>query len=380
VAEARPYSYTRIFDVARCPWAYEQRYLLKNKGAQKSDEEGPAAFGLAFHDLASELIRDLAKRREPQNPELAQKKLNSYIENAKTSMEYLEPLQQIFVESFAHKFVVNLDTYYGSETPIALDEHGDQVAWNHEKAFVRGKLDYLEYDAVKKLLTIIDFKTNLGVPNWTEFATSHFIIQLEFYSWLTYKWLKKLVPDIMEINVGDIFVRWGGWRGFKILTNEMGKIEDKILRRIDRLERLKSFRPIPCGHCQYCPFLTTDCPVKSKIVGAVKTAQAASSVLKEIIYLEARLTERKRQLKTYVDGTEKTPAAGEYSMGYTPTSNTKYHSDISLEILNGQKIDITPFVKLNKTAVDKLDPDTRALLNEKARYVDNGTQFKLKKS
>jgi hypothetical protein len=382
VPKARPYSYTRLFDVARCPWAFEQKYLKEKKEHNDSECFGPdpAGFGSAFHYLAEKLVSQLVKEKKRQDVELAQSLLDQLFDESKASLEIYDDLQRIFVTNYASRFEVNIDTFYDIEAPVAIDEEGDEVGWNDPNAFIRFKADYVEYDHDNKLLTIIDYKTNLGVPNWDTFWHSNFVKQLELYAWLSWKYLSKRIPDILEINVGNLFVRWGAWRGFKIYANQMPQIENRIMKRIERIENLKLFRAIPCSHCQYCEFLTTTCPVKSNIKQPIETDQAATSVLREIVYLKDKMAVRQKQLKEYVDRTEKTPKSGEYQMGYNPKTSTKFHSEDAVKILMENEVKLDPFISVNKTNLKTLDPEVQKALLDKASFNDESTRFELRKT
>jgi len=384
----RPYSFSRLFGTGKCPWALREKYHRGNGNNELLDayEVSPSGFGSSFHDLAEEFVKtlfEIHKTRkvveEDLQTELAREVLDEFFAEARASLQFYDDLREIFVDGFAKHFVLNVNNYYGSEVAFAIDDAKDPVGWNDESALFRGRLDYVEYDAEEKLLTIHDYKTNLNVPAWGEFEKSDITTQLELYAWLAWTILSKDIPDLDQVNVGALFVRYGAWRGFKLYAEQMPKIEEKLMNRIERLESLKKFHAIPCSHCQYCEFLTTSCPVKSKI-STITSAQAASSVLRDLLRLEELVAIRKDQLRQYVNSTERPVKTGDLQIGYTPTTSTKYHQVEALRILRESEVDFDHMFTVNKTNLRKIPKEIRDKVEEETMYMDGGTRFEVTKT
>lgn len=147
---------------------------------------------------------------------------------------------QNLAENFARGFVLNLDSFFGSEVRIAIDEEGKEVSWEGDP-FFRGIIDYLGAEDNKAIVT--DYKTGWAITKDK--------VQLETYGWMAHK----IFPQIDTFLVQHYFVRYNSKRYATLGMEDIERAERRIHRIAKKIQKDTEFAPSPSARCSWCPFV-----------------------------------------------------------------------------------------------------------------------------
>jgi len=314
-----PYSSSRL-DSATCGYLFYNTYVNPKKERGKV-RTLPQDRGSAVHDIleymTNQYKHDINYRffTVPSDNKLDRptptKEMTTVIQNAvnkyPASFQQLDVLENCALR-YARRRPDNIDSDTGVELMLAVkDEGGElvQAEFDDPKAIMRGKIDLLFFSDDAKGAKIIDHKTQMNIEEADTF-------QMGVYAWLT----SKCHPWLEHIESSLYFAQYGVYSNPVIWTKEdLARMEDEILSKIDIVEARDNWDPCPNYHCQYCD-LVGECPALKGMVdvhpetGFIKVKEDNVEVLgdtakaiilgQRIKVLETYVTQAKKNLKEHV--------------------------------------------------------------------------------
>jgi|GEM_PF-5547566 len=300
------YSVSRIELFSRCPLAYRLKYIDKVR------EYPPAIYleGRAFHQVAEQYVAWCLKTgRSTDFDHFVQLEREKAAELPAELEESFRNMCRTFMETHLVDFHSADEVLL--EERIAVRRDFSACDYFDDQCFLRGIVDL----AVKRnsTVTITDYKTSWRVPPRTEDESS---LQMAAYALLVFS----LFPDVERIDLILDYVRYGIEHRFTVDRDREHEIRERILSRIQRIEREDKFEARVSSFCEWCSF-THMCPEIKKAAtelnippGPLSEQQAAELARQySLLRTHLRKIEEKLRAHTEVHGPI---AVGDEALGY----------------------------------------------------------------
>ena len=300
------YSVAKIELFDRCPLAYRLKYI------DKMPEVAPEIYleGRAFHQVAEQYVTWCLKHgRTTDFNYLAQ------LEREKAA-ELPAELEESFRNMCRTYMGTHLVDFHDAddvlvEERIGIGKDFSPCDYFDNRCFLRGIVDL----AVKRnsTITLTDYKTTWRVPPKTEDEKS---LQMTAYALLIFS----VFPDVERIQVVLDYVRYGIEHRFTVDRNREDEIRERILSRIERIEKEEQFKARVSTFCEWCPF-SYMCPeIKTAVselnipVGPLSKEQAAK-LARQYSLLRTHLKKLEQKLRAHTEAHGPIPV-GDETLGY----------------------------------------------------------------
>lgn len=201
------WSYSKYSKFKQCPKAYEFKYIQK-----LPEPQGPALErGIHIHELGEKFLKGEIDLPEEYN---------------KVKRQMLQFKKQEAIPEMA----------------IGLTRDFEECEFFGKDVWFRGKLDVTVYAGSDKI-NITDLKTG-------KIREGEYDDQLEIYGLITHA-----CYDVEVVNTYLLFIDQG-----KVVTgkpfhiDDYEKIKKKWIKKINAMEKTKTFRPNPSWLCNYCHY------------------------------------------------------------------------------------------------------------------------------
>lgn len=323
------YSWTKLDRYARCPWAYNQKYLMK-----VPCEEFPGQItGKENHgNIESYLNRLIHLGIQTDYSWAAAQKCFS-----KSAQEVWEEFYNYFA----------LPTFLqepGVERKLAFNRSWEPCDFDAPEAFFRMVIDF--HFRQNTLAVVKDWKSTWRMPKDLEDE-----LQLFIYAWGV---IRALYPDAQEVLMELFFLRYGKPRQLLINAADLKGIPQLLERRIAEIEADKEFKPRrssfcgPCGVTAYCPAIA-DALIPKEFT-APSNPEEARKIAEEVLSLSTVMEGLTEHLRTWVENN------GPISVGdmvYGPGFSDNLDPEpVVTELLRDPQIkrtDIWPLISIKKT-------------------------------
>lgn len=270
------YSYSAIRLFQQCPKAFKLERILKFPQLPSKERDD----GRLVHDAIAGYTKHLWENK------LASDVTWEHL----TDDLALSPEAEELMEDFARQFALNLDTFKGAEIEIAINEKGERVDWWDDDVFFRAKIDRLDVDENRVLIT--------------DYKTSHIIeldkLQLKIYAWL----VNFLNPERDTFLVKNHFLRFRVEKGGEIPLSKVKLVGDEVKKFIDVIEAEKKFEAKPGSHCSYCSY-THRCGLLVELgkggYPVIDSEEKAVEYAAKLVIVEAALKKVKDLLKGWCE-------------------------------------------------------------------------------
>ena len=225
----RSYSYSQINRWVNCPlsWKYDKIDKLPQMESLLLTQ------GRILHEKVDQYIKYLVKD-----------KLTSDLTwPGLTEGMYGLPEGADLMDKFARSFVLNPETHFESELEIAINEKGKVVTWWDKTAWFRFKIDKVDID--EKKLIITDWKSG-----WN---TDIDKFQLEIYAWGMSQY--KGLDGFDTVLVKNHFIRYKIEKSVEIPVSSIPTIEKKVRKIVAQMEKETKFeaKQAVFAHCAGMP-------------------------------------------------------------------------------------------------------------------------------
>jgi len=331
----RSYSYSQISRYIACPLSWKFAKIDKLPQMESLN----LVQGRILHEKVDEYIKHLVKN-----------KLTSDI----TWSGLTEGLDELpegpdLMDRFARSFVLNPETHYKSELEIAINNKGKAVSWWSEDAWFRFKIDKVDTEEDKLIIT--DWKSG-----WN---TDIDKFQLEVYAWgLGYD---KNLQGLLErkiILVKNHFIRYKMEKSVEIPISAIPAIEKKVRKIVAQIEKAKTFPAKPGSYCSLCGY-ASQCAKRMSLVEkgnlpVIDTREKAIDYAGKVLVVEQKLKAVKDLLKGYVDENGNIPlATGSY--GYNPQNTIEVPDKEKVyDTLCEQGVDPLDYFNIDKRKIRKV--------------------------
>lgn len=286
------HSYSRLSRYIRCPLSYKLEYLDKLPTVKSN----PMILGGLCHDFFEAYDRHLAAAQLPTDISAATRIMEQVFQKFERPVppEIYEEFHTI-CRSFVENHVLDLASFVGAESQIAITRAFTLCDWNADDAWFRFKLDRLDKVGVRAVIT--DYKTG-----WGGEADPFQLLLYACAVWIlnTYQ---PILPETGDLEMVEVVLCYNrsGRENRWIFTRE--KIEDgfrKMVEYAERVEQEKAWKPTPGTACRGCSFAgTAHCPVQVGDMNPITTDEDAARAALELVLLDAQRNTRKSALKDW---------------------------------------------------------------------------------
>jgi len=278
------WSYSKLKLYQECPRAFKFRYIDKiETPASKISIAGKLAHR-CFNLYTEYLVKHRLKTDMSIMPQIVEYVLSS----ANVYEDELIKEVEILADNFTRGFVLNLDTFYGAELKLAIDEKGNEVKWKDSNAFFRGILDRIDIEDNRVLVT--DYKTG-----WEIIKDK---AQLETYAWMA----KVVFPKIDTFHIEHYFVRYNTKRYGELTNEDVERAKKRIIRTIKKINNDTEFLPNPSTRCSWCPYVVK-CGQLANIndlqLPTLDTKEKAIQIAGKLIIVKEAIKRIEQMLKDY---------------------------------------------------------------------------------
>lgn len=281
-----PYSHSKL-NVASCPFLFKWRYIDKKPLVTKEPKDG-----LAVHEAQQLYVEHCLKTK--QASDLAA--IPGIWERACEKTKLMDDAESaLMFEALAKSTIVDPNTIMANEYELAFREDFTPCDWWDKTGFFRVKIDRVDVDPQGFGATLIDYKTQFNLPSQTDVER---MPQMKTYAWAG---LRVMFPEAPEIAVRLIFPRYGCMtREVVYRRADVDRFQEQIMRKIERIEKLDRFLPVPSDQCAFCGLLSTECPLKDNPYADVNAANAVQAAMR-FVQLSEELKRLKKSLSTYAE-------------------------------------------------------------------------------
>ena len=282
-----PYSHSKL-QVATCPFLFKWRYIDRKPIVTKEPKDG-----IALHEAQQLYVDHCLKTKQASDLSIIPALWERACEKAKLMDD--SGSADMFAD-LARNTIVDPNVIMANEYELAFREDFTPVDWWDKTAWFRVKIDRVDVDPTgEKPPTVIDYKTQFNLPSQSDVER---MPQLRTYAWAGFR---IMFPEAQEIAVRLIFPRYGCMtREVVYRRADVDRFQEQIVRKIDRVEKLEKFVPVPSDQCAFCGLLSTDCPLKDNPYADVNAANAVQAAMR-FVQLSEELKRLKKSLSTYAE-------------------------------------------------------------------------------
>lgn len=235
------YSFTRLDNFKKCPWAYKKIYQDKMPRTQDPSRD----IGLLSHKKVAEYITRLLELGLETDWEWVDQQLRDL------------PLEvgdiiQTFTSHFRRPLTWEEP---GVERQIAFNRRWEPTGWFDADAYFRMVIDL--HFRQEGLAVVKDWKTSRQVPKNLEKD-----MQTRLYGWGVHR---AFYPQAEEILLVLHFLRYGAERKILLEPADLAGVPALIDEAVYRIEAEKKFAPTPGDYCGLCG-VVAHCPAMEKAV------------------------------------------------------------------------------------------------------------------
>lgn len=250
-----PYSPSRL-ETATCGYSFYRQYVDPNR--VRPPEQVPQARGGAVHEVFEQITKRLCQKDSPLcSPDEVRKWVVDAVSRHPAAYEETGEIIEM-ARLYLERPPAILTEDAGIELRLAVKiVDGQFVECDYEdpQAIGRGRADIMLISDDTTTALVYDHKTQ---PNTEEADT----FQMGFYAWV----ISKSYPFLDRIETVLHFARYGKYSQPFVWTKEdLAKIEDEILTRIEIIESRTSWEATPNKMCQYCPYMS-ECPALKELI------------------------------------------------------------------------------------------------------------------
>lgn len=341
---------------SNCPAKFKKKYI---------DREDALSFtrfgtniGSWIHEIAErQVILDMGGG----DPVSVEDMVDSYIQETPEAADSRGELEYM-LSTFRERFVMNKDDFFAAEQKLGATLDMQPSGYDSELTWFRGRVDYMEVDSLG-IARIVDFKTYPHIHSDADINNIYYGVGFQLMGYLAL--IMALDENIKAGYYEVYYFRFGATRESNrradsgitvrryVSREEVEHWWGLLQRRIMGYERNQKWAPTPSPKaCQYCPYIKT-CPMaippEEFVVLNEEQAKEASgrlTVLKEVVKREDHA------LTTFLK-----QSRGEFTVrngskiGFIEKSSYRVDTDKFLEVTRG--VNISPFISVSKTALDK---------------------------
>jgi len=343
-----PYSPSRL-EVATCGYAFHKQYIDPNRKKGKDRGSSLAADrGSVVHEVFERMNEQMMAGNYAFDQKVVRKWVSDAIQKYSSAYEDMEMIMEC-VRLYADRPVKNLPSDAQIEQKLALNSKLEECDYDSPDALIRGRADLLWFDEDLRA-HILDYKTQ---PNIEEADT----FQMGIYALVIARTFK-----VEEVYTTIYFARYGKYSKPHLWSKEdLARIEQILLARIETVENRVSFDPTPHNGCQYCPF-RAECPVmkdnfevnaETGLVSVIDKnvfnphgdIYRATKLAGILIQLDELMTLGKDNLREFIKKYEQPVVSGNKAFMYKPSeeihwdSVNKHHRMDIFRILEKHNVD-----------------------------------------
>ena len=249
-----PYSSSRL-ETALCGFSFWNQYVNPDRSRERKDSLATAR-GSVVHEVFEKITARLKEGgntfSEAEVRSWVAEKVNEYPASYEEVGEILDMCQK-YIRRPPRVLTEDAGIELRLAVKMVVKEDGSyefkECDYDDPEAFFRGRADILVISDDLTSALVYDHKTQ---PNVEEADT----FQMGCYAWTIWK----IHPYLTEIRTVLHFARYGSYSDPIVWTVEdLMKIEDQLLTRIEIVEARQNFDATPNKLCQYCPVMLK-CP------------------------------------------------------------------------------------------------------------------------
>lgn len=282
-----PYSHSKL-QVASCPFLFKWRYIARKPIVTKEPKDG-----IALHEAQQLYVDHCLKTKQASDLSIIPALWERACEKAKLMDD--SGSADMFAD-LARNTIVDPNVIMANEYELAFKEDFTPCDWWDKTGFFRVKIDRVDVDPTGETPpTIVDYKTQFNLPSQSDVER---MPQMKTYAWAGFRVMFK---DADEIIVRLIFPRYGcAVREVRFKRGDVDRYQEQIMRKIERVEKLEKFLPVPSDQCAFCGLLSTHCPLKDNPYAEVNEANAVQAAMR-YVQLAEELKRLKKALSVYAE-------------------------------------------------------------------------------
>lgn len=255
-----PYSPSRL-DSGVCGFAFHKQYVDPARKSRPRTENLPQARGSAVHEVFERITQTLIDKPDHIfNPNQVKEWVVEAVQRHPAAYQEIPDILEMCRKYINKPPELEREAEVELMLAVKAFRKGDEIVfeeceYDDPEAFVRGRADILQFTDDGTYAIVYDHKTQ---PNTEEADT----FQLGVYAWTIWK----KYPFLEGVRTILHFARYGKYSDPYVWTKEdLMKIEDELVTRIQIIEGRQSWEATPHSKCQYCPFIA-ECPAMAEFV------------------------------------------------------------------------------------------------------------------
>lgn len=373
IPENGPFSFSSL---NLCPFTYKKLKIDGEEGAtitRFDTEEGTFMHLLADYDVHIRL-------NTPPEDWMSVEDIVDNLCKVHPEAEPFLPQLTDNLHKFRFNFGINKNAYVGSEMQLAADFEMNDVDWDSERAWYRGKVDYLEISG--NTARVVDYKNYPTIHPDDEFNDLHQSVGRQATGYGSM--VMALFPQITEFYYEVYYFRFGfskvssykdddGEKQLRLVTKEEIDAWWRVnQRRMLAMERRTTYPPIPSQkNCQYCPVSAMcDWYVNGRNANDILISEDkdAEDMIQELRVLEEQRKRIRGSLDTFVKDKKGKVRVGELEYGYEEYERRSVNTRKALEACAKAGIDPAKYVTISPTnsskLIDMMEGEAKELMEE----------------
>lgn len=369
------YSATRL-EAGRCHFQFYAQYIAKLPTIQHRI----LTMGTFHHAVLERYVRKCVQARVSGDPLLATQALEEVWLAMPTIPASAYPEAFEAAHWFAMNYEVPWDQIVDVELELAVDAQWRPCGWKDPQVRRRGRIDALQVKGA--MAVIVDWKSGRAVPTEKEMAKA---LAPKMYAALEHAHN----PLLREVTVAFHYTRFNIRRAIRFEPNDVARAREDVERAEARLDALlvnrddpAAWPPIPGPYCGTCPFVHV-CPARDAVQRAgfmVRTPAQAELAAREILYLEARLRERRDAMKEYVERAGRVSVSGAV-FDYWKQAQWKVDMKKLEAACRKHGVPFAEVVRADRRLVDRIGRTAKSFLEDAAAAMEDvgQTRFRWKR-
>lgn len=353
---------------AACPLCLKLQYIdrVEDRYIRVSALRGSAAHE-AIADLTSIAITDKMPIQELSDDALLSA-VSKY-----TPHEIFAEIGNVlrWVRLWRDRYKINLDHYVGHEEKMAIDDDGEECAW--DTAAFRGIVDYIDIRPGGHCI-ITDYKSQAGVFSQARLDNHD---QLTFYCWLASKFYG---TRIKQFSARIWYLQYGFYGETTRTMQDINAFEQQLHVQVEKVMEIDNWNPIPGDHCGLCDFIHL-CPVgqdNSEVPQQIVSQTQAVRSAQRLRVLESMTSQLKKGLRSYVEANDAIRLGGDFIYGFRSYDKKKWNPQLVEELLRSNGYSVVEIANLDARKLGKfitgLQKSDIALADELEAIVESETR------
>lgn len=356
-----PYSHSRLDH--GCDEQFYKKHVLREEGTPIT--RFGTNVGSATHDVAEVDVQLRIREIDKDVVEVVDHVLskNPDYDEHRASLEN-------WIGMMRSAFEINRPDYVASELEVGVDLNMNAVPYDSDKAWFRGKIDYLEVSK-DGIARVVDFKTYPSIHSDASLndTSSGVGSQLMGYLAMCMAYNPAITHGYYEVY----YFRFGTsrtssfkdddglWKRLYFSRKDVMNWWGMNQRRMIGMERKTEFLPKPSQKaCQYCPFLS-ECSVKIDFEKdfIARTVDEAKQLSNALVVLDERQARLKHATKAFLEShqEDKIHINGDKFIGAASQVLTSIDVKAFLSYCDNNDIDPIPYLNVTKSKYEKFVRD-----------------------